>query len=1593
MASPEDLLAQRNKIQRQILELESTLGADSSIVELLSSSSGSDEESDDSGHAGQEVVPEDLEAKRQQIQREIDALEKTLGGDAALVDVLTDSEHGSGSHVNSSDEDSDDDELDLPQNAETCLQMNLVYQEVLKEKLSDLERLLSENQQQQKEIEAQLSGPASTTSGLPHLKLFLGTFMKPYFKDKLTGLGPPANEETREKLSHGTRACDEMKIRRWEAWQKTLLINSVVADTMKRMLQPKLSKMDYLTTKMSKAKDEDKEVIKKQIAILEKTIEEISSMKEDELYGNRHDDHDWDKIANTDFEGLRQPDDLMRFWQNYLHPSINKSTWKEEEIENLAAIAEKYNCCHWDQIAEALGTNRTAFMCFQAYQRYIARGFRRREWTKEEDQALRDLVERMRIGNFIPYTQMSYFMEGRDYTQLMYRWTSVLDPSIKKGPWSKEEDELLLKAVEKHGPKEWWKIRMEVPGRTDNACRDRYLDCLRDDVRRGAWSDEEVELLKIKIEKYGVGKWAKIASEIPNRIDSQCLNKWKWMMRTTAKQKRRAPKAQPKSKSKRRKVARKKIAKKENSDIELTSEDESMKVEYMDSDEDRAKDNKSDIPSDNDMDPREEYVQPDMKEWIPVSGKAQVHSGRTVRTMLVRLPTEEEANEGSTERHSFEGCRPVRSTVLDQLGNPFKTYMDLETPALDKWDLCDEKSMIKVPMNDIKQLLICMRASAKTGRPPKTITTTLLDKTQRDAQSNVLQQMTTKRSCQILSRRRDADAKNALANNSLNYTLMMALLPWLGNVLIPLPVSERKVCEADIARTRAANVLLPKTPVFLFFLKVLHIDAEGCKKVIEAHKNKPTPSTELRSRSAIQQINNSPIRTVAMLLAEKEKKKKLASKIPQTSKLALPTNPQENKHPQTGSSLMSLQAFVVTQPNTHQRVGTPHPVGQAVVPILQSGTQDASKTPLQPVLQLGIPVEPGKSAQPAPPPTSSASASVPSTEHSEASRVPKRKRQPTMKAQALMENVQAKASKRSSAKNKRGKAASAVAVGPQTTAWLVTPAGLMPVTGIQLQTPVPGDKNQVMSYSVPKLVFQPPAIANQNVVVSAVADKTTGMAAVTNATSVSSVPPKTTNVATSVTESAVQTPPPEIQCNQSQNILNVVPQVPLQSPIIVSHNGSLALLCNAVQRPTISSCSSQASVGNKTDSTCSPEETSQSFTQSSGSDANKVPLPVSKVVGVSSASVDTTSPAVPPAQPSTLNTSGPLIQMPSPTIPSNQNQKMMHNVPRVLFQQPLIMKQNGSLTVINSAGPRLPKNGSPALVTNAPEVPVNLASSVSSTSSVNKTTNSLSVTPAPAARGDTSTVVMSPAAPGVNFMYGLTVPSQHSLPVNVQSPATVRFCANSAVRPGGHILPQTVVRLAAPPANNLRLQTATTTSHLNPYSNSLSFDSNLMFLEHPDQVKNWMKGNSGISLPELEHKMPYLPPFVSNIKTLVSLLKAKEYLLQKAVQLLPEEDRTSGEEEAQVTAVRKLISEKFQTNPAYSLLKARFLSCFTLPALLATIHPCKELQGLSDDEDEEDGTVQGGEDQESFLNTNESEASATQFSGMSARKEMTGQPC
>ncbi|XP_007459081.1 PREDICTED: snRNA-activating protein complex subunit 4 [Lipotes vexillifer] len=499
----------------------------------------------------------DIDAERVRISKEIRELERILDPGSSSINVDTsESSLDSDSDADSlPDEDSDtagplplegerwgeasNDEDDprekaLPEDPETCLQLNMVYQEVIREKLAEVSLLLAQNREQQEEVMWELVGckGSRVKDGRNQTSsLYMGHFMKPYFKDKVTGVGPPANEDTRERAAQGIKAFEELLVTKWKTWEKALLRRSVASDRLQRLLQPKLLKLEYLQQKQSSSASEaERQILDKQAREAEKEVRDINQLPEEALLGNRLDDHDWEKISNVNFEGSRGAQEIRSFWQNFEHPGINKQEWSAREVGQLQAIAAAHGHLHWQRIADELGTCRSAFQCLQMYQQHSP-ALKRREWTEEEDRVLTRLVQEMRVGSHIPYRRIVYYMEGRDSMQLIYRWTKSLDPSLKKGLWAPEEDAKLLRAVAKYGEQGWFKIREEVPGRSDAQCRDRYLKRLHFGLKKGRWNSKEEEKLVELIEKYGVGHWAKIASELPHRTGSQCLSKWKIMLR------------------------------------------------------------------------------------------------------------------------------------------------------------------------------------------------------------------------------------------------------------------------------------------------------------------------------------------------------------------------------------------------------------------------------------------------------------------------------------------------------------------------------------------------------------------------------------------------------------------------------------------------------------------------------------------------------------------------------------------------------------------------------------------------------------------------------------------------------------------------------------------------------------------------------------------------------------------------------------------------------------------------------------------------------------------------------------------------------
>lgn len=71
------------------------------------------------------------------------------------------------------------------------------------------------------------------------------------------------------------------------------------------------------------------------------------------------------------------------------------------------------------------------------------------------------------------WKKIASFFKERSDVQCLHRWQKVLNPTLIKGPWTKEEDEIVLKLVLRHGPKNWTFIAQNLPGRIGKQCRER----------------------------------------------------------------------------------------------------------------------------------------------------------------------------------------------------------------------------------------------------------------------------------------------------------------------------------------------------------------------------------------------------------------------------------------------------------------------------------------------------------------------------------------------------------------------------------------------------------------------------------------------------------------------------------------------------------------------------------------------------------------------------------------------------------------------------------------------------------------------------------------------------------------------------------------------------------------------------------------------------------------------------------------------------------------------------------------------------------------------------------------------------------------
>jgi hypothetical protein len=151
------------------------------------------------------------------------------------------------------------------------------------------------------------------------------------------------------------------------------------------------------------------------------------------------------------------------------------------------------------------------------------------KWSLDEDNLLTQVRRDTPHANA---TDLLRLFPGKTVQQIAERWDKVLNPKLVKGSWTREEDEAIVSFVSREGTKNWTKLAAMLQGRVGKQCRERWRNHLDPDVNHAPWTDEEDAVLIDLHDRIG-NQWVKIAEHLPGRSDNAIKNRWNSTLKKT----------------------------------------------------------------------------------------------------------------------------------------------------------------------------------------------------------------------------------------------------------------------------------------------------------------------------------------------------------------------------------------------------------------------------------------------------------------------------------------------------------------------------------------------------------------------------------------------------------------------------------------------------------------------------------------------------------------------------------------------------------------------------------------------------------------------------------------------------------------------------------------------------------------------------------------------------------------------------------------------------------------------------------------------------------------------------------------------------
>jgi hypothetical protein len=146
--------------------------------------------------------------------------------------------------------------------------------------------------------------------------------------------------------------------------------------------------------------------------------------------------------------------------------------WNNSEYTALISLVRQFGE-EWNLIASKI-PHKTSIQCMQKFKN-SQRSAKKGNWSPEEDKILLDWVD---TYGHTKWTECSKLIKGRCGKQCRERWVNILNPEVKKGNWSVEEQEKIFKNLNVHYTS-WSSLSKILPGRTENSIKNYFYSSIR----------------------------------------------------------------------------------------------------------------------------------------------------------------------------------------------------------------------------------------------------------------------------------------------------------------------------------------------------------------------------------------------------------------------------------------------------------------------------------------------------------------------------------------------------------------------------------------------------------------------------------------------------------------------------------------------------------------------------------------------------------------------------------------------------------------------------------------------------------------------------------------------------------------------------------------------------------------------------------------------------------------------------------------------------------------------------------------------------------------------------------------------------------